>query len=355
MTWPPSRNETSNRTSLASSALAFLVVDLADGASDALRRLEQGRRGHQRLGLAGFGIFPALAQHAHDRLADRQVAGGRDRHDALAGLGEDMQLAERRDVVDAGIGAGVGEHHQAVTNQNSAAIGHELARSPDREALIAIPAGRASNRRISSAIWRCGLVDMDIDRQRLAGAAVAGAADRRRAQIVEPGRNPDMGVGGADPIGGVECHPAEIGHEGLGPGVAGVLIDDAVVAMEIAADVARRNADAARGGDEDVGEVLAHAALEGECFGGRGGGMGGVGVEGDVAVQPLQQVVQELELVVAGGRARGGGKAGDRVVGPGQRRLAQEQRRRKPLDRAGHDAVGVAGLDLAVDRRRRAR
>ena len=99
-----------------------------------------------------------------------------------------------------------------------------------------------------------------------------------------------------------------------------------------------------------MGEVLADAALERERLGRRGGGVGRVGIEGHLAVQPLQQDVQELQRVVAGRRAGRGGKAGDRVVGLGQRRLAQEQRRRKPLDRAGHHAVGVAGLDLAFDR-----
>jgi hypothetical protein len=38
--------------------------------------------------------------------------------------GKDMELAEGRDVVDAGIGAGVGEHDEAVANEDSAAIGH---------------------------------------------------------------------------------------------------------------------------------------------------------------------------------------------------------------------------------------
>ena len=39
----------------------------------------------------------------------------------------------------------------------------------------------------------------------------------------------------------------------------------------------------------------------------------------------------------------------DRRVGPRQRRIAQEQRRRKTLDGAAHHAVGIFGLDFAVD------
>jgi hypothetical protein len=35
-----------------------------------------------------------------------------------------MELAEGRDVVDARIGAGVGEHDEAVANEDSATIGH---------------------------------------------------------------------------------------------------------------------------------------------------------------------------------------------------------------------------------------
>ena len=42
-------------------------------------------------------------------------------------------------------------------------------------------------------------------------------------------------------------------------------------------------------------------------------------------------------------------KIADRRVGLRQRRVAQEQARRKPLDGAAHDAVGVLRLDLAVD------
>ena len=42
-------------------------------------------------------------------------------------------------------------------------------------------------------------------------------------------------------------------------------------------------------------------------------------------------------------------KVADRAVGLGQRGVAQEQARRKPLDGAAHHAIGVLRLDLAVD------
>src|SRR5262249_20439821 len=103
----------------------FHVVQSADGAADALRGLKHRRRVHQRLGLAGLGILQSLAQHADDRLADREVAGGGDRHDPRARLHEYVQLAEGRDVVDARIGTGIREHYEAVANEDAAAIGHD--------------------------------------------------------------------------------------------------------------------------------------------------------------------------------------------------------------------------------------
>ena len=59
-----------------------------------------------------------------DRLADREIAGGGDGHDCLAGLLEEMQLAKRGDVVDARIGAGIGDHHETFADKDAHAIGH---------------------------------------------------------------------------------------------------------------------------------------------------------------------------------------------------------------------------------------
>src|SRR5712692_11333660 len=132
------------------------------------------------------------------------------------------------------------------------------------------------------------LVDADLDRHRLARPAIAGAAQGSRAQIIEADGAPHMGVGGAEAIRRVEADPAELGHEGLGPSVAGVLLDHAVAAMEIAPHIARRDAEAARRCDEDMREILAHAALERERLRRTGRHLGGVRVVGHLLVQPLE-------------------------------------------------------------------
>ena len=130
--WPPNRNETSKETSSDFKRVAFGGVHGADGAADALGSLEHGRRVHQGFDLAGVGIFQALGQGREHRLADRKIAGAGDRHDPLAGLAEDVELAESRNVVEAGIGARVRDHDEAVSHQNSAAIGHSQSPNPPK-------------------------------------------------------------------------------------------------------------------------------------------------------------------------------------------------------------------------------
>src|ERR1039458_791367 len=103
---------------------AFGGVDRADRPADALRRLKHGRRVQQRFDVAGVRVFKPLGQGRQYRLADRQIAGAGDRHDALARYAEDMEFAKCRDVVETGIGPCVRDHDQAVPHQYSAAIGH---------------------------------------------------------------------------------------------------------------------------------------------------------------------------------------------------------------------------------------
>src|SRR5882672_5177656 len=107
-----------------------------------------------------------------------------------------------------------------------------------------------------------GLIDANKDRQGFLHPAVAGAANGCCAQIVEADRDADMGVGRTHAVGRIERDPAEGGHEGLRPGVAGVLVGHAVVSAKVAAHIAGRNAGAAGGGEKDMGVVLADAALE---------------------------------------------------------------------------------------------
>src|SRR5438876_8950914 len=111
-----------------------------------------------------------------------------------------------------------------------------------------------------------GLIDLDRNGERLVAATIAGAADRRCAEVVEADGDAGMGVGGADAVGGVEPDPAQIRHEGLRPGVAGCRIDGAVGAQEMPGDETCRHAAASRAGDEDMRVVLADAALAGEGF-----------------------------------------------------------------------------------------
>ena len=142
------------------------------------------------------------------------------------------------------------------------------------------------------------LVDADTHGEGLVAAAIARAADRRCAEIIEPDRDPQMRVGRGDLVGGIERDPAEALDMRFGPGMTGILLDDAVVAKEIAADIARRDADAARGRDEDVGEVLADTALDREGFLRRGRRLGRIDVEGDLCVNRGEQRMQDGQRIV---------------------------------------------------------
>src|ERR1700687_3436432 len=119
-----------------------------------------------------------------------------------------------------------------------------------------------------------GLIDLDRDRQRFHAAAIAGAAHRRGAEIIEADGDAGVRVGGADAVCRIEPDPAEIGYERLHPGVAGLLIDHPVGAQEMSGNEARGNAGAARACDKDMRIVLTHPALQCEGFHRRGPAVG---------------------------------------------------------------------------------
>jgi hypothetical protein len=77
-------------------------------------------------------------------------------------------------------------------------------------------------------------------------APVARSTHRRGAEVIQPDGNPDMGVGGADSVGRIEADPAEVRNICLGPGVAGLLVDDAIGTEKMPGDKSRRNAGLAR-------------------------------------------------------------------------------------------------------------
>src|SRR5205807_6034677 len=112
------------------------------------------------------------------------------------------------------------------------------------------------------------LVDTDLNRNDLAGPAGAGPAQGRRAQSIEPDGDSHVGFRGTEPVGGIEGDPTELRQEGFRPGVAALLLAGAFV-VDVAADIARRDAQTTRGGDEDVREVLHRAAFAHERLGGR--------------------------------------------------------------------------------------
>src|SRR5262249_54235583 len=222
-------------------------------------------------------------------------------------------------------------------------------RAPAKRPYIPIP---VANPQCASSILGLlrRLLDADLDRKRLADAAVTRPAQGRRAEVIEPDRDPHMGIGCAKSVGRIESDPAELGHEGFRPGMAGLLLAHAIVAAEIAADIARGNTKAARGGDEDVSEVATRAALERESLGGRGCGTRESGIVGHILVQPCEHQMQEVEHVATGGVAAGGPETGYIRTGTGEGGRAQIEARREPLDDAAHDPLGVAGFDLALDR-----
>src|SRR5579872_4430504 len=74
-----------------------------------------------------------------------------------------------------------------------------------------------------------GVVDLHRNRERLGSAAIARAAHRSCAEIIEAHRDAGMGVSCANAVGGIEGHPAELWHEGFRPGVPSLLMHHAIL------------------------------------------------------------------------------------------------------------------------------
>src|SRR6185369_2582793 len=99
----------------------------------------------------------------------------------------------------------------------------------------------------------------DAHRQILGRFPAPDSPDRHGRGIVETDAGANISGSGADAIGGIEAHPAEVLDMGLDPGVAGAVFLGLDPGPEVAADVARRYPVVARSGDEDMAMVLADA------------------------------------------------------------------------------------------------
>src|SRR5690349_2332224 len=106
-------------------------------------------------------------------------------------------------------------------------------------------------------------VDRDVDLEGLGATADEdGAGGGRGVDVVAADRDADVVGLGEAAVGRVEALPAGLRQVDLRPGVGRLAhrgVGVAGAGVEVAADVARRDAKQAREADEEVGEVLADA------------------------------------------------------------------------------------------------
>src|SRR5581483_7832805 len=101
---------------------------------------------------------------------------------------------------------------------------------------------------------------LDMDLQGFIAAAEPDSADRAGLQVVAPDREPKVGRPGRPAVGDIEAAPSGAVDPGLGPRVGGDLRIGFGSGVEIAADVAGRDAENPAAGDEKMAVVLADAA-----------------------------------------------------------------------------------------------
>src|SRR5262249_32751793 len=136
--------------------------------------------------------------------------------------------------------------------------------------------------------------DADLHIHGLRPAAITGTANRSYAKIIQSDRDAHVGVRRGYAICSVERDPAQVGNMGFCPGMAGVLVDDSVHAVKVAADIARRNAQTANRGNKNVREVLTDATFKCEGLDRCRRRVGGISVEDDIAIYPRKHGMEEL-------------------------------------------------------------
>ena len=199
-------------------------MDLADGAADELRRLEHASARSSGVSISPVSGFsqPFGDQREH-RLADGEVAGGGDADDALARRARRCAACGRWRCCRA-------RHWSACRRSSPAPRGQECPRNrssstppPSSKRRAEFQAMPAELQPEKSTAWSQRPAALRLvatvtrDGQRLAGAAVARAADRRGAEIVEPDRDADIGLGRGDAVGRVEADPAEVRRQAPRP------------------------------------------------------------------------------------------------------------------------------------------
>ena len=107
---------------VAPSAARVPLGDLAAEPAEVERGLVEVADGRQALVVAGRG---EVGVDAVEHLLGGGEAAGRLEHEHAVGRrAEHVQLAVGADVVDAGVGAGVGEEHEALVEAEGEAVGH---------------------------------------------------------------------------------------------------------------------------------------------------------------------------------------------------------------------------------------
>jgi hypothetical protein len=152
--------------------------------------------------------------------------------------------------------------------------------------------------------WR-GLIriaiHIDGDDDLLISGAESDAAQRADiAEITAPCER-EVSGGRHQIIGRVQVHPAQFlaapdgepGMRGIGPDQ--FLLTGGRQRFQVAADIASGQPHAAQAGDHHLSVILAHAALFFPRYGDRSGGIGGGGIEGEVAKNAMIQIKRGIE------------------------------------------------------------
>src|SRR5688572_1054959 len=149
-----------------------------------------------------------------DTLGDPEIAGGKQSDHALVRLLEQEHLAEARYVVDARIGAGVRKQDESGLELEANAIRHVRPNSPRRRSFpCSVPI--ATVPLLLRLILALSLTDVDRGRKSLLRGPRDPAPDRRGIARIDAAAQPDIAVGGAQPVGRIEPYPADVGYVDL--------------------------------------------------------------------------------------------------------------------------------------------